>query len=154
MVARAYGEEEMGNCFSKSTVFCLVAHYFATPETVACQASLSTGILQARVLEWVVMPFSRGSSQTRYWTQVPHIAGRFSTQSHQESPIPGNSAGKESPRNAGDHGSIPGSGRSLEEGSGYPLQYSCLGNSMDRGAWKATVQETAESDMTKWLTLL
>ena len=36
-------------------------------------------------------------------------------------------------------GSIPGLGRSLGEGNGYPLQYSCLENSMDRGAWRATV---------------
>ena len=46
---------------------------------------------------------------------------------------------KESACNAGDLGSIPGSGRSFEEGIGYPLQYSCLGNPMDRGAWRATV---------------
>ena len=38
-----------------------------------------------------------------------------------------------------DPGSIPGSGRSFEEGNGYPLPYSCLENSMDRGAWWATV---------------
>ena len=61
----------------------------------------------------------------------------------------GGSDKKESACNAGDTGSIPGSGKFPGEGSGYPLQYSCLGNSMDRGAWKATVQETAESDMTK-----
>ena len=41
--------------------------------------------------------------------------------------------------NAGDPGSIPGSGRSPGERNGYPLQYSCLENSMDRGAWQATV---------------
>ena len=41
--------------------------------------------------------------------------------------------------NAGDTGSIPGSGRSPGEGHGNPLQYSCLGNPMDRGAWQATV---------------
>ena len=41
--------------------------------------------------------------------------------------------------NAGDPGSIPGSGRSPGEGNGNPLQYSCLGNPMDRGAWQATV---------------
>ena len=41
--------------------------------------------------------------------------------------------------NAGDLGLIPGSGRSLGEGNGYPLQYSCLENSMDRGAWWAIV---------------
>ena len=51
--------------------------------------------------------------------------------------FPGGSDGKESACNAGDLGSIPGSGRSPGEGSGYPLQYSCLENSMDRGAWQA-----------------
>ena len=52
---------------------------------------------------------------------------------------------KESACNAGDLGSIPGSGRSLGEGSGYPHQYSCLENSMDRGDWWATVHGVAES---------
>ena len=46
----------------------------------------------------------------------------------------GSSDGKESACNAGDLGSIPGLGRSPEEGNGYPLQYSCLENSIDRGA--------------------
>ena len=41
--------------------------------------------------------------------------------------------------NTGESGSIPGSGRSLGEGNGNPLQYSCLENSKDRGAWRATV---------------
>ena len=45
--------------------------------------------------------------------------------------FPGGSAGKESPCNVGDLGSIPGLGRSPGEGNGYPLQYSCLENSMD-----------------------
>ena len=44
-------------------------------------------------------------------------------------------AGKESDSNAGDLGLIPGSGRSAGEGNGNPLQYFCLENSMDRGAW-------------------
>ena len=48
--------------------------------------------------------------------------------------FPGSPAGKESACNAGDPGSIPGSGRSPGEGNGYPLQYSCLKKSMDRGA--------------------
>ena len=51
----------------------------------------------------------------------------------------GQTAGKEPTCNAGDMGSIPGSGRSPGEGSGNPLQYSGLGNHVDRGAWKATV---------------
>ena len=50
--------------------------------------------------------------------------------------------------NAGDMGSIPGSGRSPGEGNDNPLQFSCLGNPMDIGAWQATVHEVAESDMT------
>ena len=52
---------------------------FATPWTVACQAPLSMWILQARILEWVAMPSSRGSSQPRDRTQVSLIAGRFFT---------------------------------------------------------------------------
>ena len=47
----------------------------------------------------------------------------------------GGSDGKESAHNAGDPDWIPGLGRSLGEGNGYPLQYSCLENSMDKGAW-------------------
>ena len=52
---------------------------FATSWTVACQVPLSIGILQARILEWVAIPFSRGSSQPRDQTQVFCIAGRFFT---------------------------------------------------------------------------
>ena len=53
-------------------------------------------------------------------------------------PLGGGSAGTEPACNAGDLGSIPGSGRSPGEGNGYPLQYSGLENSMDRGArWAA-----------------
>ena len=58
--------------------------------------------------------------------------------------FPGGSGGKESACDEGDLGSFPGSGRSLEEGSGYPLQYSCLENPMDRGAWQATVHGVAK----------
>ena len=54
-------------------------------------------------------------------------------------------SGKESSCNAGDLGSIPGWGRSRGEGNGNPLQYSCLENAMDRGAWQATVQGVAKS---------
>ena len=50
---------------------------FATPHTVAHQAPLSMGIFRARILEWVVMPSSRRSSQSRDRSQVPCIAGRF-----------------------------------------------------------------------------
>ena len=59
--------------------------------------------------------------------------------------FPSGSDGKESAYNAGDLGSIPGLGRSPREGNGNPLQYSRLENSMDRGAWQATVHWVAES---------
>ena len=48
-------------------------------DTVACQAPLSMGILQARILEWVAMPSSRGSSQCRDRSHISHIAGGFFT---------------------------------------------------------------------------
>ena len=57
----------------------------------------------------------------------------------------GGSDSKESACNTGDLGSIPGSGRSPEEGNGYPLQDSCLENPTDRGAWWATAHSVAKS---------
>ena len=66
---------------------------------------------------------------------------------------------RESDYNVGDMGSVPGLGRSPGEGNGYPLQYSWLENSMDRGAWRATVHGVSKSWtwlsdqhwLTKWL---
>ena len=104
---------------------------------------MTDGILQARKLEWVAIPFSRGSSRPKDWTHISHIAGRFFTVwASREAPtlnyrttniyqgrlwkrgFPHSSAGKESTGSAGDLGSIPGLGRSAGEGIGYPLQYS------------------------------
>ena len=59
--------------------------------------------------------------------------------------FPGGSDGKASACNAEDLGLIPGLGRSPGEEKGNPLQYSCLENSMDRGAWQATVHRVAKS---------
>ena len=69
-----------------------------------------------------------------YWFQAYSIMG-----------FPGGLDSKESTCNAGDPGLTPGSGRSPGEGNGYPLQYSCLENTMDREAWRATVHEVAKS---------
>ena len=62
--------------------------------------------------------------------------------------FPGGSDGKESFCNAGDVGLIPQSERSPGKGNDNPLQYSCLGNPMDRGAWWATIHGVAESNTT------
>ena len=59
--------------------------------------------------------------------------------------FPGVSVVENPPGNAGDMGLIPGSGRSPGEGNGNSLQYSCLENSMDRGAWQATVHGVTQS---------
>ena len=63
--------------------------------------------------------------------------------------FPGSSDGKESACSAGDLGSIPGSEKSPGEGNGYPFQYYCLGNPMDRGAWQATVHAVTK----RWIQL-
>ena len=143
---------------------------FATPWTVARQAPLSMEILQARILEWVPVPFSRGSSQPRDPTYVPHIAGGFFTlwatrgKCASVLMVYGLYIGRVSqvalavknpPASAGDTraaDSFPGSGRFPGGRHGSPLQYSCLENPMDRGAWWATVHGVAE-DQTRlqWL---
>ena len=64
---------------------------------------------------------------------------------HFHHPLPGGSDGKESARSAGDLSSIRGSGRSPGEGNGYPLQYSCLEDSVDRGAWGSTIHGVTNS---------
>ena len=64
--------------------------------------------------------------------------------------FPGGSGSKQSACNAGDLGSVPGLGSSPGEGNGNPLQYTCLGNPMDRGAWQAIAHGVANSQT--WLT--
>ena len=73
------------------------------------------------------------------WTHSIYLSSAF----------PGGSDSRESACNAGDLDLISGSGRSPRGGNGNPLQYSCLENSTDRGAWWATVHGVAESDTTE-----
>ena len=92
------------------------------------------------------------------WSVVHGIAKSrkrltFTSLQYENMGFPGGSDSKESAYNAGDLGSIPGWGRSLGEGNGNPLQYSCLENSTDRGAWWATVHAVAELDTTERVTL-
>ena len=71
------------DCIFKMIVLCALSlshvQLFATPWAIAHQVPLSMGILQARILDWVAIPSSRGSSQPRGQTQVFCIAGRFFT---------------------------------------------------------------------------
>ena len=116
-------------------------------------SSSVNGILQTGILEWVAIPFSRGSSLRRDQTQDSCVADRFFTvwtiskalqaiaKNHRillrSYLIFGGSYGKESAHSAGDTGSIPGLERWPGEANVNPLRYSCLGSSVDRGAWRA-----------------
>ena len=130
-----------------------------------CKNGFASPHILIRTLAWIAFPFCRGSSQPRDWTQVSCNAGRFFTiwatredlisigcyQYFQILQIYGWEFGccvvficticldgRESTCSLKDLSSIPGSGRSPGEGNGNPLQYSCLENPMDGGAWWAT----------------
>ena len=87
------------------------------------------GIPQARLLEWVAFPFSRGSSQPRDGTGVSCMAGAHSYFTYG---LPGWLSGKESAYQTEDTDSVPVSGRFAGEGNGNPLQCNCLANPRDR----------------------
>ena len=89
---------------------------------------------------------SKGSGSIcgiRYWhgNHRKKSSNTFSNWLSGAGALPGGSDGKECACNAGDPGSILGSGRSPGEGNGTPFQHSCLENSVDREAWQATVHE-------------
>ena len=126
-------------------------------------------ILQARILEWVAICKPHAGVMERFhlspwvcclfysgyacvctslWCPGSSICFHSNTfKKHWliQRGFPGDSGGKESACDARDPGSIPGSGKSPGEGNGNPLQYSCLENSMDRGAGRATVHGVAKS---------
>ena len=77
--------------------------------------------------------------------QLTEVTVLFPVFLFQKHGFPGGPDGKESSYNTGDPGSIPGSGRSPGDGTGYPLQYLCLENSMGGGAWWATVHGVTKS---------
>ena len=86
--------------------------------------------------------FTMVKSDTKLPKQINHrwiiLITKSSTAGMFDQGFPGGSEVKASACKAGDLGSTPGSGRSSGEGNGSPLQYSCLENPMDRGAWQAT----------------
>ena len=80
-----------------------------------------------------------GVTQSRTW-----LKWLSSSSSSKDGGFPDDSVVKNSPANSGGMGLIPGSGRSPGEENGNPLQYSCLGNPMDREAWQATVHRVTK----------
>ena len=109
---------------------------FATPWTADYQA-----------------PPSMGFSRQEYWSGVPVPSPLSAWGLHllicnSLMGFPCSSVGKESAYHTGDLGSIPWSGRSPEEGNGNPLQYSCMENPMDRGAWQAVFSSWSRKNWT------
>ena len=105
--------------------------------SLSCTGEGNVNPLQCSCLE---NPRDRGA-----WWAAIYGAAQSQTRLTWRSSSSTNLDGKEPACNAGDLGLIPGSGRSLREGNGCSLQYSCLENPMDRGAWWATVHRVAKS---------
>ena len=106
---------------------------------------MSLSKLQELVMDWEAWRAAvHGAAKSQTWLSNWTTNNRVEPKG-----LPCSSNGKESACNTGDPGSIPGSGRSSREGNGSPLQYSCLENPMDRGAWQATVCGIAKSQT--WL---
>ena len=119
------------------------------PWTVVCQASLSTEFYRQEYWSGLSFPSAGGLSNPGIEPGSPALQAD-SLQSEPPAPrgFPCGSVVKEMPAKAGDVGDVglmPGSGRSLGGGNGNSLQYSCLGNPTDRGAWRATVHGVAKS---------
>ena len=112
-------------------------------------ANFRNNILSSKRISQLFSKVSQNSLSTiKTWPTYVSIYWAY----HNLLGFPGGSEVKVSASNAGDPGSIPGSGRSPGEGNGNPLQYSCLENPMDGGAWYATVQwGRKESDTIEWL---
>ena len=128
--------------------FCIVtdatSKYSQFPEEPAAQTQVSINFFKSTFLVPSANSFKGHQQPKDKYTQVPQCEG-----------FPGGSDNKESACNVGEQSSIPESGKFLWERNGNPLQYSCLENPMDRGAWCATIcGVTTDSDMTEQLILL
>ena len=86
----------------------------------------------------------KGSTLRENTKPLSKVVAAISTPFSYIKGFPGGPMTKDPSANAGDAGSMPGSGRSLGRGRGNPLQYSCMKNPMDRGAWQATVHRGSQ----------
>ena len=143
-LARFLGETSLINHLEMNS--CLWVHFWGTsPETLAKVTFISPaceGLIQGGKAWWVVLR-KRFSGTMRHKPNCKGVSaeGSLSLLGVLQVPL----VVKNPPANAGDIGSIPGLGSSLGEENGNPLQYSCLENPMDRGAWWATVRGCAQS---------
>ena len=108
--------------------------------------SASASVLPMNIQDWFPLGWTgwislQSKGLSRNFSNITVQKYQFFGTQH----FPGDSDGKASACNTGDPGSIPGLGRSPGEGKGNPLQYSCLENPRDRGAWQATVHGVAKS---------
>ena len=142
---------------------CLLLHLTLPCSVCTCFIFLTASVSTQKYLTWLLAPtfvFYIAETPTHllsvlFLLQLLHpfptlfiissYTLPFGEEGHLLSFFPSGSDGKASAYHAGDLGSIPGSGKSLEGGNGNPLQYSCLENPMDRGAWQATVHGIAKS---------
>ena len=120
------------------------SHPLSSPSPSACSLSQHQGLFQ-----WVSTLYQCQSIGP--WASASVLPMNIQDWFPLQFGLPGGLEVKASASNAGDLGLIPGSGRSPGEGYGNPLQYSCLKNPMDGGAWWATVHGVAQLDKTEWL---
>ena len=130
-----------GCCFHFGSASSFLLELFLHSSPVAYWACTDLGHLSFSVTSFCLFILFMGFSRQECWSVLPFP----SPVDHDLSEL---SSG-DSAYNAGDPGLIPGSGRSPGEGNGNPLQYSCLENSMDGGAWWATVHGVAKNQI--WL---
>ena len=96
--------------------------------------------------KWCARSTNNNNQLLRWWNSINTLPCELHRgKTSRDDGFPGGLRAKESACSAGDLGSIPGSGRSPGEGNGSPLQYSCLENPMDRGAWQAAVRGVSKS---------
>ena len=123
----------------QGTLKSLLQHHISKESILQCSAFFIVQLSQP------YMTTGKTIALTRLTFVGKAMSLLFNMQSRLVMGFPGGSEVKASASNAGDLGSIPGSGRSSGEGNGNPLQYSCLENPMDGGAWWATVHGVTKS---------
>ena len=130
---------------------------FIFPSSTGLIPSTHSNVPQVQNLQVQLMPSSNSCKRLTPASRLlinphPQVSSQArirKAKNRSQTGFPGGSDGKESASNAGDLGLIPGSGRSPGEGNDSPLQYSCLENPMNRGAWRATVHGVPKSQT--WL---